>query len=218
MLFFLPVLPAIALFLLASRGNADRRRAFLVAGTLWGVLLTAITEILSLAQAITFARLAIAWLLVLGVTGGLWYLDRARATGLPANAKPAPKTAAKRKPSRLAVASIPHAGLVLGMIGLLAGMAGLVALVSAPNNYDSMTYHMARVAHWAQNQSVAHFPTHLQRQIHQNPWSEFAILHFQVLAQGDRLANLVQWFSMIGSILGISLIARQLGVGPRGQL
>ncbi len=210
MLFFLPVLPAIALFLLISRKDPDRRRAFLVAATLWGLLLTAITEILSLAQALSFAGLTIAWLLVLTAAGGAWYLRR------PRDGRSGPKTGAKRNPTRLA--SIPHAGLVLALTGLLIGMTGLVALVAAPNNYDSMTYHMARVAHWAQDRSVAHFPTHLQRQIHQNPWSEFAILHFQVLAQGDRLANLVQWFSMVGSILGISLVARQLGVGTRGQL
>ena len=214
MLFFLPLLPAIALFLIASRGNADRRHAFLVAATVWGLLLTAITEVLSLAEAITFAGLAVAWLLVLIATAGAWMLGRPRTTR--SQPKPASKPGPKRKPARLA--AIPHAALVLVMIGLLVGLTGLVALVAAPNNYDSMTYHMARVAHWAQDRSVAHFPTHLQRQIHQNPWAEFAILHFQVLGQGDRWANLVQWFSMLGSIAGITLIAQQLGVGARGQL
>jgi hypothetical protein len=50
------------------------------------------------------------------------------------------------------------------------------------------------------------------------PWAEYALLHLHLLAGSDRLANLVQWFSMAGSVLGVSLIARQLGAGTRGQL
>ena len=38
-----------------------------------------------------------------------------------------------------------------------------LALLYPPNNYDSMTYHMARVAHWIQNQSIGHYPTSLKQ-------------------------------------------------------
>ena len=81
-----------------------------------------------------------------------------------------------------------------------------------------MTYHMSRVVHWIQDRSVANYPTHILRQLHQNPWSEFAILHFQVLSGSDRFANLIQWFSMIGTIVGVSLLAKQLGASSRGQI
>jgi hypothetical protein len=43
-------------------------------------------------------------------------------------------------------------------------------------------------------------------------------MHFQVLSRGDRWANLVQWFSMVGSVIGVSLIARQLGADTVGQV
>ena len=95
---------------------------------------------------------------------------------------------------------------------------GLIALVAPPNNWDSMTYHMSRVMHWIQNQSVSFYPTHILRQLHQNPWAEFAIMHFQILSDSDRFANIIQWFSMIGSIVGVSLIAKQLGANSRGQV
>jgi len=95
---------------------------------------------------------------------------------------------------------------------------GLIALVSPPNNWDSMTYHMSRVVHWIQNRNVAFYPTHISRQLSQNPWAEFAIMQFQILCEGDRFANLVQWFSMVGSIVGVSLIAERLGANLRGQL
>lgn len=80
-----------------------------------------------------------------------------------------------------------------------------------------MTYHMSRVVHWIQNRSIAHYPTHITRQLHQSPWTEYAILHFQILSGSDRFANLIQWFSMVGATLGVSLIAKQMGADLRGQ-
>jgi hypothetical protein len=55
-----------------------------------------------------------------------------------------------------------------------------------------MSYHLARVAHWGQNHTVAFYPTHIVRQLYQPPWAEYAMLHLYILAGGDRLANLVQ--------------------------
>jgi 4-amino-4-deoxy-L-arabinose transferase-like glycosyltransferase len=77
---------------------------------------------------------------------------------------------------------------------------------------------MSRVAHWIQNRSVENYPTSILRQLHQNPQAEFDILNFQILSGGDRLANLIQWFSMIGSLVGVSLLAGELGAGLRGQI
>jgi hypothetical protein len=80
-----------------------------------------------------------------------------------------------------------------------------------------MTYHLPRVMHWTQNRAIAHYPTHELRQLYQNPWAEFAIAHLQILGGNDRFANLVQWFSMVGSVLGVSFIAKQLGANLLGQ-
>ena len=63
-----------------------------------------------------------------------------------------------------------------------------------------------------------YYPTQELRQLYLNPWSEFAILHFQVLAGTDRLANSIQWFSMIGSAIGVTLIAKELGANRQGQI
>ncbi len=205
MLFFLPILPFIPLFLLASAGGTDRRRSFLIAATAWGLILTAITEILSLFREITAVGLGVAWVLVLAAVSVVWSIRR-RADPPPRKRRAAPRR------------GVPAESATLIAIGALVAMAGLVALVAPPNNYDSMTYHMARVAHWAQDRSIAHFPTHLPRQLHQNPWAEFAVLHLLVMAGGDRFANLVQWFAMAGSIAGVSLIAQQMGARRRGQV
>jgi len=109
-------------------------------------------------------------------------------------------------------------------IALIAGTAfiifivGMIALVAPPNNWDSMTYHMTRVAHWIQNRNVDVYPTHILRQVTYPAGAEYAILHLQILTGSDRFANCVQWLSMIGSVIGVSLIAKQLGANRLGQI
>lgn len=103
-------------------------------------------------------------------------------------------------------------------IGFIVSLTGLIAFVAPPNNYDSMTYHLGRVVHWIQNHGVQHYPTSIERQLFMPPWAEFAITHFYVLSGGDRLSNGVQWFSMLGSLTGVSLIAKQLGGSKQSQL
>jgi 4-amino-4-deoxy-L-arabinose transferase-like glycosyltransferase len=77
---------------------------------------------------------------------------------------------------------------------------------------------MSRVFHWIQNHNVNHYPTHILRQLIYTPGAEFVIMHFQILSGTDRLANLLQWFCMLGSIIGVSLIAKQFGADIHGQV
>jgi hypothetical protein len=91
------------------------------------------------------------------------------------------------------------------------GLTFVCAVLAPPNNWDSMTYHMARVAAWVQNESVRFFPTAIARQNYQPPLAEFAILHLQLLSGSDRLSNLVQWSCFVASILSAWLIAAELG-------
>ena len=97
-------------------------------------------------------------------------------------------------------------------------MTFLTALIYPPNTPDSMSYHMPRVMHWIQNQNVDFYPTSTTRQLYVSPFSEYVILHLQLIVNGDRLANLVQWFSMFGSLIGVSLIARELGGNTKSQI
>ncbi|MBI3977567.1 MAG: glycosyltransferase family 39 protein [Chloroflexi bacterium] len=275
----IPVLCFAVIFLACRRrtgcGDADWRRAFLPAALVWGVLLTAATEVLGALRLLSFGWLVGFWTLASVVAAlvagscrsgashrfsnglssiaqrladrhdhcpadmdampvGLGLVPRRTLHGAAGEGQaPAlregadsdgglpniPAGPAGQKGTQSAVATIPrfHA-VLLGWLLSEAAILGVIALAAPPNTWDSMTYHMPRVVHWIQQGSVDHYPTSVLRQLYQNPWAELAILHLQVLSGGDRFANLVQWFSMVGSVVGASLIARQLGAGGRAQV
>jgi len=84
-------------------------------------------------------------------------------------------------------------GLVSLAVALLGGLALISALAYRPNNWDSMTYHLARVAHWMQNGSVAAYRTSVSRQTAYPPGAEYLLLVLQAISRSERLANLLQW-------------------------
>jgi hypothetical protein len=195
----------VAVLLQARPGAAESpcwRTAFLKAAGILGLLIWLGTEFLSVLGALSLQGLAVCWTLACVTVGALWVMRRRSGLRLCAPGR-----------ERLDVLS----GSLLLCTLFIAAATGIIALVSPPNNYDSMTYHMSRVAHWAQNQSVAFYPTHIPRQNYLGPFAEFGVLHLYVLWGGDRLANMVQWSCMIGSLVAVSLIAARLGAGMRGQ-
>ena len=93
----------------------------------------------------------------------------------------------------------------------------LVAWVTPPQTWDSLTYHLSRVAHWAQDRSIWHYATGIDRQTSMPPGAEEFILNSYVLTQSDRLASFPEWLSMLGSLIGVSLMAYYLGAKSSGQ-
>jgi 4-amino-4-deoxy-L-arabinose transferase-like glycosyltransferase len=180
----------------------DPRAAFLRAAVGWGVALLAGTELLSLWEVLTPRLIAGYWAVATAVAAGLaWRTPPVAAAGKPASRQP-------RSP--LFALGVPVAAVVL--------VTGALALVAWPNQWDTLVYHLARVDHWMQNRSVAFYPTHIVRQLASPPWAEYAALHLVSLGGDERAGNLVQWLGMVGSLIGVSVIARELGAGPTGQL
>lgn len=60
----------------------------------------------------------------------------------------------------------------------------LLALGTIPYNWDSMTYHLPRIAYWRQNRSIAHYATNCIRQISSPVLAEFVNLHVYILCRG----------------------------------
>jgi len=198
----LPVVTFLFLFIFFIKLFAELRRSFLWAAVVWTLFTVTLTEILSIFHVLTQAGVAAGWaFMALLVLAGVIVSKKN-----PQDYRP--------KIQGLCLIEIMLLALTAGIIFGV----GLNAFFAAPNNWDSMTYHLPRVLHWIQNRSVEHYATAILRQLYQPPGAEFLILQFQILTGNDRFANLVQWFSMIGSALVLSLIAADLGAGRKGQI
>ena len=109
--------------------------------------------------------------------------------------------------------------LIMAAIAGLALLLDIIAVVAAPNNWDSMAYHLPRVMQWIQNRSLAPFATPNLSQLYMAPGSEMGILNLMLLSSNhDTLVNLPQWFAMLGSALAASYLAGRLGGSRLSQI
>lgn len=99
-------------------------------------------------------------------------------------------------------------------LGLLVTFAAGIFL--APNNWDSMTYHLSRIIQWQQNGHLWHYPTPDDRHLYQPPLTEWVLLAGKLADQdSDRGLFLLQWWAYVG-VLGLtSILGSQLGLKGR---
>lgn len=208
MLLVLPFAAWVLLLVWARRHASDLRTAALVATVGWSTLLLAITEFLSLCNWVTRSGTALAWLAVCVLSyAGYWMFGR-RMSIFP---EPSPNaTDGARTDAALKVS--------VAACGVIALIVMVLAFVAAPSTWDAMEYHLPRVVFWMSNHNVRFFATPDYCQLIFGPWAEYAMMHFHLLWGSDRFVNFAEFFAMLGSIVGASLIARQLGAGWRGQV
>lgn len=202
---FLPLLCLISLFVYLGqiRPSWGWRLSFLRAAIISGAYGVLSLEALSVIDAVTQPALVLIWTLpLIALCLGLGILLR------------------RYKRLRIPAFTFPHGGLerliIIGFVLILA-ITALVAWLTPPQTWDSLNYHMSRVAHWAQNKSLRPFATGIEIQNSIPPGAELGMLHLYVLAGGDRFVNFIEWFSMVGSVIAVSFIASRLGASSRGQ-
>ena len=201
------ILPLSYISILLAVGNSrfgiDWRQAVLRSAMLWMAYLVFLTEILSVFNAITPWALFVGWLIPIIATGIFLWKHRKNGNRLllPKIARPE---------------GWPDWVLLGGIVFYLV-MTALVAFLAPPNTFDSLNYHMARVAHWIQNQSLRHFVTGLDIQNSNTPGAEMAVLNTFVLAGGDQWSNFIAWAAYAGCAVGAAWITAQFGAPKTGQ-
>ena len=209
---------------LAARNqiSSDWRLSWALASVSWGALVTLVIEGCSFARMLNAAALKAAWVLVdgilFGVAGLLARNRRARAWS--------DVLVRLKNLCRNSLADWPaDAKWMLGGTVAFTAFLFVLAATTPTTNWDSLTYHLPRVMHWVQQQSVEHFATDNTRELEFGPWSAFAFTHLFLLWGDDRLVNLVQWSAMLSSLIVLSFVARHgalfLGkipaTGPAGR-
>lgn len=186
---------------LATRWLGDWRLGLGAAALAWFAWSVLWSEVLSLGDAFTQRSLLVVW-------------------GVPALASLVVLVRARRRPSWAwwtASTRLERAAFVV--IAACLAVTLFVALWAAPNNWDSMTYHLARVEVWYQLEAVTHYATSIEPQLYQPPGAEFMVAQTYLLSGGsDVLAASVQWAAYLECIVVASLAAQALGGDRRVQL
>jgi len=187
-----------------KKQSEDWRRTVLHATLFWGTYLCLSTELLSFMHQITQPALVVVWSLPILVAFlvRLW-LNRHHFTSYTFN---------------ISIKLDKQEYILVSCVAFTLVITACVAWLSPPQTWDSLNYHMARVAHWSQNKSLNHFATGIEVQNVLSPGGEIVMLHVYVLTQSDRLVNFVQWLAMLGCLIVCSWIASLLGASRSSQI
>jgi hypothetical protein len=203
LLALLPILAFVASFLALLQFDRDEASAFIRLALGWAAYAVLMTEFLGLFRAVSATCLAVAWTVPLLVAVGLLLRTSRRRGLLMMPRLPMPKTLFLR--------------IVAASVIAIILLTAVVAWFAPPNTWDALNYHMSRVAHWAQQQSIAQYATGREVQNYMPPAASILALQSYVLGQSDRLANFVQWFAMVGCLIVVARIATRLGADEKGR-
>ncbi len=198
----LPVLGSTALAV--TRLGIDKPAAQVAAGSVlvWSQILLAARFLSAIGELHAAGFIIVHWVVAIAVWLALRGSDRApKMPSQRADRYFGANGALRALDVRLLATLVAGGYLVLLAVGILA----------APNTWDSMTYHMARVAHWIQNETLAPYPTPNLRQIIHPQNAEIGILWAALPGDTDRFASMVQWTAALVGGCCIFGISRLLG-------
>ncbi len=122
------------------------------------------------------------------------------------------------KESRFSVPSLirvvldhPWLSLLALGIGVAFSIGAVLIIRVPPNNYDAMTYHLARAAIWRQNGTLFPWPTADFRLTSFPVNSELSILWIFTLGGDDRWVGFIQWSAALVCMVAVFGLARLLG-------
>ena len=177
--------------------------AMIKSALLFVMLILVITEGLSLFQMLDRSTLVLTWMIILILQSFLIYKGRAHLPGVKESLLRTWNSGRKI----IFQSSDRRYRWLLALVFLILLFIVLQSLLYPPNNWDSMTYHMARIPHWLSQGAASHYPTHILRQLYQPPLAEYMILQLTVLAGSDIYANLLQFtFYLMSAVVLLALL------------
>ena len=175
--------------------------AYLVA---WGWLVAA-SLLLSPAHVLTRWSLLAALAAGLAIALGVWILS-----GRPSPPPFRPALAEARD-------AVRHPAVLVLAVAVALGTAYIAALafLTPANDWDALTYHLARAAFWKQEHGVVLIEDAADSRLNVNPPNaEIGQLATMLLASSDRYASLPQLLSYAALALCVTGLARRIGLAP----
>lgn len=184
--------------LLGEIKDKGKRYSYVI--VLWVTYMYIVTEVLSLMHAVNRACLFAGWIL----------LDATLAVIIFFGLK-------KKKLSlRLNIINVVEAFKRYPIHIIIGAVTFLWAIGTIPHNWDSMTYHLTRVAHWTQDGTVAHFSTNNIRQVASPALASFVNLHVYIMCgKKDIFLNMLQWSCYVTNAWLVVKLAYKIGCSER---
>jgi hypothetical protein len=196
-------------WLVARRLGPQPLTGFVLAAYLVGF-----TEVIAITLALSIVHALTRWTLFAGVAGvfaialGPW-LRRAAPTPSLRDG-----VATLRDALREPILAVLAVAVAVGLV-----YSAALATLTPPNDWDAMTYHLARAAFWIQQQAVAYVPDTLVLRINVNPPNaEVGTVFTMLLSGGDRYVGLVQYTAMLATAVAVYGIAGRTGLERRAAL
>ena len=199
---------AVTAWLIAQRLAAPTLTGFVLSAYLAGF-----TEIVALALALSAIR-SLEWWTVLAGAGVLLLA----ALTLTRSARPRTSLAkgfdalrtGLREPIVAALAIAAAIGLAYSVV---------LGVLTPPNDWDAMSYHLARAALWIQQDAVAYVENSPYAPINAYPPNaEIGALFTLILGRSDRYVGFVQYSALLAAATATYGIARRVGIELTGAL
>ena len=193
---------AIVLTWAINRSKKDAITSYIYSVTLWTLYCYIITESLSFGNSLTRTGLLAAW--------GIY--DICLLTVFVHQTRREKLSAQQIRSDFLGV--LHSKGAICFLIYAVVMIA--CALIIIPYNWDSMTYHCARLFHWAQNKSVAHYATGNSRQVSSPVLAAFVNVNVYILTKnGGSVLNLLQCVSYLSNGMLVYAVAKKLQLSSK---
>lgn len=190
--------------------RASNKEVLVISVLLLSAAIVLITEGLSLLHQLDFGGILISWVLISLFNLGCLYQKRFNLAMFYQSLK-------KSIIGALSGLQL-YEKLILSATLIMLVMVFVQGIIYPPNNWDSMTYHLARIPNWISHQSVEHYATGSIRQIYQPPFAEYVIMHFNILNRADYFSASVQFLFLLFTVVAILCIVDELGLGRKYQV
>ncbi len=200
---------AVTAWLVARRLAPQTATGLLLSAYLVGWLeVVVITLALSVAHSVFWWTVLAAELLVLALVVGPWF-----GRPLPGN------------PLRDGLSTLrsslqePVVGVVAAVVAVALAYSAALGLLTPPNDWDAMSYHLSRAAFWIQQHAVAYVPeAHVVPINAYPPNAEIGALFTMLLSGGDRFVWVVQYVALLATAAGTYGVSRRIGLDARAAL